>query len=124
MSLEKVLLAEDEEQVRTLMVRLLEKAGYAVLAAGNGRAALDLGSEQIGEISLVITDLIMPELGGAELVRELRKLRPNLPALCMTGYTRDEVQEEEELSGVVFIEKPFAPAVFLDRVRELAAQPD
>ena len=58
------------------------------------------------------------------LVQELRKLRPDLPALCMTGYTRDEMQNEDGLEGVEFIEKPFAPAVFLERVRNLLPERD
>jgi two-component system cell cycle sensor histidine kinase/response regulator CckA len=116
----KVLLAEDEEQVRTLITRLLEKRGYEVLAAENGRAALELAGDGAQDVVLLITDMIMPEMGGAALVHALRARRPDLPVLCMTGYTREEVNSSDQLPDAAFIEKPFTPALFLDQVDQLA----
>lgn len=114
-----ILVVEDEEQVRTLVVRLLEKKGYSVQSAENGRLALDLARRDLDGISLVITDMIMPEMGGQALLDELRKERPTLPALCMTGYSREEMAVGETLRDATFIEKPFTPAMFLDQVAEL-----
>jgi DNA-binding NtrC family response regulator len=114
-----ILVVEDEEQVRTLVVRLLEKRGYAVQSAENGRLALDLARRDLNDISLVITDMIMPEMGGQALLNELRKERPALPALCMTGYSREEMADTDAMRDATFIEKPFTPAVFLDHVAEL-----
>ena len=114
-----ILVVEDEEQVRTLIVRLLQKRGYSVQPATNGRHAIDLVQDGLQDISLVITDMIMPEMGGAAMLEELRKVRPDLPALCMTGYTREEIATSEALRDSAFIEKPFTPAVFLDQVAEL-----
>lgn len=114
-----ILVVEDEQQVRTLIVRLLEKRGYRVLPAENGRKALELAQDSIQEISLVITDLVMPEMGGEPLLRELAKLRSGLPYLCMTGYSQEEVATLEGLRGAHIIEKPFSPATFLDRVQSL-----
>ena len=114
-----ILVVEDEEQVRTLVVRLLEKRGYRVLQAGNGRQALELVRDRIHEIALVITDMVMPEMGGTSLLRELRNLRSTLPALCMTGYSQEEVASGDGLHDVVLIEKPFTAAAFLERVDRL-----
>lgn len=114
-----ILVVEDEEQVRTLIVRLLEKRGYAVRQASNGRIALDLVDGDIDDISLVITDMVMPEMGGAAMLAALRKDRPDLPALCMTGYTREEIAATSQIDEHSFIEKPFMPAAFLERVAEL-----
>lgn len=116
----KVLVVEDEEQVRTMITRLLEKQGYTVLAAENGREALRLVRDRIDDLVLVVTDMIMPIMGGSKLIGELRKLRPGLPVLCMTGYTREEVQSSDDLPESGFIEKPFTPAVFLEHVHDLA----
>ncbi len=119
MSQATILVVEDEEQVRTLIVRMLEKRGYRVLQAENGRHALELAGENLQDIALVITDLVMPEMGGAQLIRELNKLRSGLAFLCMTGYTQDEVASIEGLAETHIIEKPFSPATFLDRVQSL-----
>jgi two-component system cell cycle sensor histidine kinase/response regulator CckA len=114
-----ILVVEDEEQVRTLLVRLLERRGYAVEPAANGRQAIDLVQDHLSDISLVVTDMVMPEMGGAAMLQELRKLRPDLPALCMTGYTREEVVQSENIGDSAFIEKPFTPADFLEQVAGL-----
>jgi two-component system, cell cycle sensor histidine kinase and response regulator CckA len=114
-----ILVVEDEEQVRTLVVRLLEKRGYLVLQAENGRRALEIARPQISHISLVITDIVMPEMGGAPLVAEMRALNPHLRFLCMTGYSKEEVLSGDGLDGAAFIEKPFTPNDLLDKVEEL-----
>jgi two-component system, cell cycle sensor histidine kinase and response regulator CckA len=114
----KILVVEDEEQVRTLIVRLLEKQGYSVSAGENGQAALAVAASN-GQPSLLITDMIMPLMGGLALLQELRARWPDLPALCMTGYTREEIMDGDKLENVSFIEKPFAPAAFLEQVADL-----
>ena len=113
-----ILVVEDEDQVRTLLVRLLEKRGYHVLPAENGRHALEVASGKLDSISLVVTDVVMPEMGGADLLRELRAQRPDLPFLCMTGYTREEVMDGE-ITRAHFIEKPFTPNRLLAEVETI-----
>ena len=114
-----ILVVEDEQQVRTLIVRLLERRGYRVLEAENGREALAAVRDDVGQLALVITDLVMPEMGGEALMRELAKLRSDLPCLCMTGYSQEEVASLNELDPTNVIEKPFSPATFLERVDSL-----
>jgi CheY-like chemotaxis protein len=117
-----ILVVEDEQQVRTLIARLLEKRGYHVLQAENGRKALELVQDSIQDLSLVITDLVMPEMGGQALIRELHRLRSGLPYLCMTGYSQEEVANLDGLDAASVIEKPFSPATFLDRVQSVISE--
>jgi two-component system cell cycle sensor histidine kinase/response regulator CckA len=114
-----ILVVEDEDQVRTLIVRLLQKKGYQVLPAENGRKALDIARTEIDNIALVITDLVMPEMSGATLLTELRALKADLPVLCITGYTKEEFLTGDNLPGAYFIEKPFTPAALLEQVETI-----
>ena len=114
-----ILVVEDEQQVRTLIVRLLEKRGYRVLEAENGREALEVIRESLADLSLVITDLVMPEMGGEALVREVNKARSDLPCLYMTGYSQEEVASLDGMHSSNIIEKPFSPATFLERVQSM-----
>ena len=119
MAVAKILVVEDEEQVRTLIVRLLVKRGYEVAHAVNGRQALEMARAEIDSYALVISDMIMPEMGGVALLQELRALRPDLPFLCMTGYTREEVVNSDGLLDAHFIEKPFTPSILIDQVQKI-----
>jgi two-component system cell cycle sensor histidine kinase/response regulator CckA len=110
-----ILVVEDEEQVRMLLVRLLTKQGFTVVHAENGRRGLELARTQIDDLALVITDMVMPEMGGTAMLHELRALRPDLPAIFMTGYTQDDVPDSDDLNAL-FLEKPFTPAAFLATV--------
>ncbi len=116
---ETVLLVEDEEQVRAMVHEALEAAGYKVLAAANGKEALHIGEEYDGEIHLVITDVVMPEMGGRALAEKIARLRPRVHVLYMSGYTDDAVVHHGVLDREMnFIQKPFAPDVLVKRVKE------
>ena len=119
----RIMVVEDEEQVRTLVVRLLQKRGYEVVPAANGRKALELARSDIDTYALVISDMIMPEMGGVALLHELRALRPDLPFLCMTGYTREEVVNSDGLLDAHFIEKPFTPSILISHVEKILGTP-
>lgn len=114
-----ILLVEDEEQVRTLLKRVLAKRDYEVVAAQDGRAGLEKGLEIINDITLVVTDLIMPEMNGVELLRALRAQRPDLPCLFMTGYAKEDI--EEPLGDAHLIQKPFTPVDLLARIEQVLA---
>ncbi len=114
-----VLLVEDEAMLRTLARRALTQAGCRVLVASNGREGLEMAVAQLGRLDLVITDIIMPELGGREMVRALEARRPGLPVLYTSGYTGDQdLADWLTRSGAPFLAKPYAPA---DLVRAAAA---
>jgi CheY-like chemotaxis protein len=117
---ETILLAEDDEMVRELVVRTLEGHGYRVLTAADGEAALRIFEAHAGEIAIAIVDAIMPRLGGREVYQALRRRRPTLPFLLVSGYSMNVIDERfvrEE--GLAFVQKPFSPADLARRVREL-----
>ena len=117
---ETVLVAEDEDSVRELLRKILTEFGYSVLTARHGRDAVMLAGEAAADIDLLITDVVMPEMSGRELVRTLRGRRPDLKVLYVSGYTDDEVLRRG-ISGqeVAFLRKPFAAEELVRRVRAL-----
>jgi two-component system, cell cycle sensor histidine kinase and response regulator CckA len=114
-----VLLVEDEPVVRAIAARSLERGGFRVLQASDGAAALALMGGPRGQPDLVLTDLMMPGMGGAELARRLRERWPTLPILFMSGYSMEDLHREDaaDFEGVL-IQKPFTPDTL---VRSVAA---
>ncbi len=115
---EVVLLVEDEDAVRKLARKVLEASGYAVLDARDGRQGLAMCEAHKGPIDLLVTDVVMPELGGRELAEFALKLRPGMKVLFMSGHTQDVVLKEGVQKGAAFLQKPFTPAGLAQRVRE------
>jgi len=123
-SSEKILLVEDEESVRSLVRHALEKAGYTVLVAANGPEALELEREHQASIELLLTDLVMPRMGGRELAEELARRRPGLRVLLMSGYTDDAVVRNGGLeAGTEFLQKPFSLGTLVSMVRRVLDAP-
>ncbi len=117
---ETILLVDDEDFVRDLGARILSKAGYSVLTATNGKEALDLFEKEREQISLVILDLIMPEMGGKECLKELRKIDPKLKVLIATGLSADPFTKESvEMGTRGFVSKPFRIKELLRQVRRV-----
>jgi two-component system, cell cycle sensor histidine kinase and response regulator CckA len=117
---ETVLVAEDEASVRTLTCRILRERGYTVLAASNGKEALDIAQKYNGEIHLVLTDVVMPEMGGKELVSRLASVRTGIKALYVSGYTDNAIVHHGVLDlDVAFLQKPFSVESLAHKVREV-----
>jgi two-component system, cell cycle sensor histidine kinase and response regulator CckA len=117
---ETVLLVDDEEFVRELGTRILTKHGYTMIEAANGREALDLFKKESSKISLVILDLIMPEMGGTECLKELLKIDPQVNVLVASGYSADaSVKETIQMGAKAFVPKPFRVNELLQRVRKV-----
>jgi two-component system, cell cycle sensor histidine kinase and response regulator CckA len=115
-----VVLVEDEELIRRLLVRVLESAEYEVLVAANGEQALGLMEDRADELALLLTDLVMPGMSGLELSRAARELQPDLPVLCMSGYSEQTLRDRGgDGDEIAFIEKPFAPGELTDRIAAL-----
>jgi PAS domain S-box-containing protein len=118
--IETVLVVEDDRKVREVTVRALESAGYRVLAAGGGYEALQLVRGEPGPIHLVLTDVVMPGIGGREIARQVLEWRTEASVLFMSGYPHDAIDREGVLDeGIEFLQKPFTASTLLDRVRTL-----
>jgi len=115
---ETLLLVEDEDSVRVLARRILEKIGYVVLTAGNGREGLSLCEAHQGPIDLLVTDVVMPEMSGRELAEGVLKLRPTMKVMFISGHMQDVVLREGVQKGTPFLQKPFTPAGLAQSVRE------
>ncbi len=115
-----VLLVEDDPAVRSFAARVLRETGYLVLEAATGTEALAVAGGQGGRpIHLLVTDVVMPEMGGEELVRRLQVTYPELRALYISGYTANAVMHNGTLhEGVAFLQKPFTLATLARKVRE------
>jgi PAS domain S-box-containing protein len=112
-----ILLAEDDPSVRKVVVAVLQRAGYSVLAAPGPREALRLAGEHVGVIDLMITDVVMPVMSGKALAQTLTQRRPNLAVLYMSGYTDEAIVKDGVLdSGVHLLPKPFTPERLLEAV--------
>ena len=117
---ETILVAEDEEGVRQLVRMVLMDGGYTVIEASNGEQALHLCERHAGPLHLLISDVIMPQMGGKQLAEHLRKLRPNLKILFTSGYTNDAIAHQGVLDpGVAFLQKPYNLNDLLAKVREV-----
>jgi two-component system, cell cycle sensor histidine kinase and response regulator CckA len=120
-----ILVVEDDASVRRVAQRALELAGYTVHTASNGREALTALDRLGAEVDLVVSDFVMPELGGKELARQLGERWPDLPVLFMSGYAADPgVQQEVFAPGTLYIEKPFTPAALAARVGDILRRRD
>jgi CheY-like chemotaxis protein len=117
---ETVLLAEDAASVRDVARQILERHGYTVLEAPNGRAALDIVAKHRGPIHLLLTDVVMPEMSGRQLADQLKAQRPEIKVLFVSGYTDDSVVRHGVLeAGIAYLQKPFSPDTLATKVREV-----
>jgi PAS domain S-box-containing protein len=117
---ETVLLVEDEPILRAMLLRVLQNTGYQVLQATNGEAALQLSEAHQGPIHLLVTDLVMPRLGGRELAERLSARRPSVKILYMSGYTDGPLGNPASGDQPFhFLQKPFLPDILANKVREV-----
>jgi nitrogen-specific signal transduction histidine kinase/ActR/RegA family two-component response regulator len=117
-----VLLVEDEDQVRRVVMSVLRRNGYTVLEARDPAEALRLTQDHPNPIDLLLTDIVMPQLSGPELARRILLLRPQIRVICMSGYTDETVLNHGVLeAGMAFLQKPLTPDALLRKLREVLA---
>ncbi len=112
-------MADDEDSVRTVARTILRDAGFTVLAARNGREAIDLFRERADEIRLVLLDLKMPGISGFEVHREIRRIRRDARVILSSGYAEnDELRARAADGSIDFLQKPYSPDTLIEQVRE------
>jgi two-component system cell cycle sensor histidine kinase/response regulator CckA len=121
---ETVLVVEDEESVRTVIRRVLQREGYSVLESRSGADALALSDQHAGRIDLLLTDVVMPHMSGRELAEQLCPQRPEMKVLYISGYTDDSIIRHGVLhSSVAFLQKPVTPDALTKKLREVIDSP-
>ena len=115
-----VLIAEDERALRRLSATVIGQAGYDTLEAADGQLALDLFTVHADKIVMVVTDVVMPRMGGIELAARLRQSHPYLPILFVTGYAENAVLSHGHLGpGMQVVTKPFDMGLLAERIRAM-----
>jgi CheY-like chemotaxis protein len=121
---ETILLVEDEADVRELAREILEMAGYTVREAPTGTDALRLCAQHADEICLLLTDVVMPQMSGPELARQVEEIRPGIRVVYMSGYTDDALGHHGVLDpGIILLPKPFTPDGLLKGLRQALDSP-
>jgi two-component system, cell cycle sensor histidine kinase and response regulator CckA len=119
-----VLLVEDTESLREMFREMLVEQGYTILQAAHGEEAMELAREYQGEIHLLLTDLVMPKMGGIDLARALAERRPEMQVLYMSGYTDGAISRQGVLrQGSALLEKPFTTTRLVHAVRDALDEP-
>ncbi len=117
-----ILVVEDADAIRKLVCTMLLHDGYTCLEAADGAEALEVVA-RADHLHLVLTDVVMPQMGGPELARHLSVLRPEVRILFMSGYTEDPLVQRVEKLSTIFLPKPFTAAALTNKVRKSLEEP-
>lgn len=118
----KILLVDDDPNVREAVEEMLTEAGYTVVVAANGTDAIEQARRHQGRLDLLITDVVMPGLNGRETAERIAAIQPGIKVLFMSGHTEDVVMKRGVLEGgMILLRKPFSPRVLRERVQQLLA---
>lgn len=120
---ETILVVDDGDAVRNLVCRMLVQNGYRVLEARDGHHAMQICESDPAPIQLVLTDLVMPNMKGAELAERLRTVKPELRILLMSGYTDQPLAQRCCRESIAFLPKPFTSVELVEKVRQVLDQP-
>ncbi|HEV7522475.1 MAG TPA: response regulator [Candidatus Angelobacter sp.] len=121
---ETILVVDDEESLRTVIVDLLSHLGYRTLSAASGQHALEVAREYQGKIDLLLSDVVMHPVSGPELAATLAGLRPEMKVIFMSGYANTSLAPDGELRpGTVLVNKPFSMKILSAKLREVLGNP-
>lgn len=113
-----ILLVEDESIVREVTREVLKHAGYAVLESSNAKEALHLARHHPGRIDVLLTDVVMPGMNGADLACHLQSIQPDLITILMSGYAQSELTQTISRTAAIHIQKPFTVNILLTQIAE------
>lgn len=115
----RILLVDDDDALRQMTARILRRDGYHVVEAANGEDGLRHWNEDPGSLDMLITDVVMPKLGGLELARCLRSSRAGIPVMYISGYAEEAIGPDARQTASTWLGKPFSPRTLLLEVRNL-----
>lgn len=120
MNTKGILLAEDDVQLRMLLVTLLQSAGYSIYEAEDGQQAMELYDKNKDSIGLLLLDLGLPKLTGVEVFKKIKAQKPDIKMIAMSGWGKRETVNELYEEGIdVFVQKPYKPIEIIDTVKKL-----
>jgi CheY-like chemotaxis protein len=117
-----ILVVDDAEAIRKMVCAMLTQSGYRCMEASDGTEALRLIEDGDG-VKLVLTDMIMPRMGGPELAHHISRLRPDVRIIFMSGYTDDPIVRSVEHTPSIFLAKPFTTATLMEKIRQSLDRP-
>lgn len=118
--IETILMVEDQEELRVVSRKVLELHGYVVLEASDGQSAIEKCKSHDGPIHLMITDIVMPRMGGVKLAPRVNLMRPNMKILYVTGYPEGPYSQRNLPEGIHhFLEKPYTPGTLVKKIKEI-----
>jgi CheY-like chemotaxis protein len=118
-----ILVVEDEEALRELAAFVLRDCGYEVLTAATGVEGLAVARANLDRLDMILTDVIMPQMGGKEMIEQLQPLPAHIKVMFVSGYTDDALAEHGILDpNIAFLEKPFSPARLTQKIREVLGE--
>lgn len=120
---ETILVVDDAETIRKMVCAMLEQHGYECLEASDGQEALRALEDGSGGVHLVLTDVLMPGMGGAELATHLARVRPEVRVMFMSGYADDPAVKEMEHAPAMFLAKPFTAGALMSKIRQVLDEP-
>ncbi len=117
---EMILLVDDEENVRGIIAKLLNKLDYKVLEAGDGEEALEMFRAHQDDIDLILTDIVMPKMGGVDLAKSIRLLDKNVPIIFATGYSNGQaISSGDQVDQSIIVKKPFVIVEVSQSIRRM-----
>ncbi len=121
---ETILLADDNDTIRSMAEAALEMGGYKALLATNGQEAVEMFKQHRNEVALVVMDLVMPKMSGLDAFAQILKIRPNVPVIFVTGYSAEmHLVERFDVASKTVMQKPYSPRALLDKIREFLDRP-
>jgi two-component system cell cycle sensor histidine kinase/response regulator CckA len=120
---ETILVVEDADVIRKMVCAMLSQSGYRCLEAADGSEGLALLSNNPDAVQLVLTDVVMPNMGGSEFARHVARMRPDLRIIFMSGYSDDPVVRHVERIPTLFLAKPFTAATLMEKVEQSLERP-
>lgn len=114
-----VMIVDDEEIIREMIRRFLDKYGYHVITASKGFEAIEKFKQIGGKVDIVVQDMVLPDTSGIEVFKQLREMNPRIKGILTSGYDKDTLEYDDDEDGITFLKKPFRIAQLIQKLEEM-----